>query len=209
MAQVEVAREGVLELLPKLNEEELAEIAEGLSLQIKEPKSGGKSSRKSILLNTLRRHVTSEELEDEDDQGLQVLGQMYTHLEEKTRKDDEYKDADADITREMLEEELMNDLQALKMKAQLQGEDEVGESSVHGNTDILNALEEIKMRQNWNKTNLQQELETATSNKDREVEERLQEVLAAKTSLKQKQDGQLQHLVQLYNNNQQQQQQQQ
>ena len=86
MAQVEVAREGVLELLPKLNEEELAEVAEGLSLQIKEPKSGGKSSRKSILLNTLRRHVTSEELEDEDDQGLQVLGQMYTHLEEKTRK---------------------------------------------------------------------------------------------------------------------------
>ena len=69
MGEVEVAMEEVLELLPGANEADLEQLVTGLALQVKEPK-GGKASRKSVLMNTIRRYLSSEELENEEDEGL-------------------------------------------------------------------------------------------------------------------------------------------
>ena len=58
--------------MPKLTELQLLEITDGLSLKL----SKKKKERKEALQNLLVRHITSEEVEDSDDEGLA----LYTKL---------------------------------------------------------------------------------------------------------------------------------
>ena len=150
MAEVEVAREEVLTMLPELSETQLDEVVTGLTLTVKEVK--GKASRKSVLLNTVRRYITSEEMDDQEDQGLAMLGQLHEELEKKlsTRKDQETELQETaegkDGARRDWEERIA------KMKEEITSEAALGGSSSQSINITREALEDLLKRDNWNRS---------------------------------------------------------
>ena len=84
----EAAREEVLRLLPKLTELQLLEITTGLSLTL----SKSKKDRKTALQNLLIRHVSSEEVEESEDEGLAMFLKLTSDMEELIAEDEEEKE---------------------------------------------------------------------------------------------------------------------
>ena len=58
-----IAKDNVLQLVPKLSELQLLEVCTGEGLQL----TKSKKDRKTALANMLVRYVTSEDVEDSDD----------------------------------------------------------------------------------------------------------------------------------------------
>ena len=144
MGEVEVAREEVLQMLPELSEIQLGEVVTSLTLTVKDPKS--KASMKSVLLNTIRRYITSEEVEDKDDQGLAMLGRLHDDLEQKLSIKLSIKE---NQETENLESTERNELEAklVKMKEDIRAKVESGGSGSQGFNITKEALEEL-----WNRT---------------------------------------------------------
>ena len=142
-----MAREEVLQMLPELSETQLEDVVTGLTLTVRESK--GKGSRKSVLLNTLRRYLTSEEVEDENDQGLGMLEKLHNELEHKletsTRKD-QGKERDGSTGRKEWEERLA------KMKEEVRAEVEAGESGSESINITKGMLEELLKKGKGNGT---------------------------------------------------------
>ena len=96
MEKVEEVKELMLGMLKELNEIQLVEVAESLSLTIKEEKK----SKKESLRNLILRHLTSEDVEDSPDEGLALyktvsekLTSMLVAAYEEKEKLAEIKDA--------------------------------------------------------------------------------------------------------------------
>ena len=156
MGEVEVAMEEVLELLPGANEADLERMVTALALQVKEPKAGKAVSRKSVLLNTIRRYISSEDLESEDDEGLEILARMHTMLEaqlaEKKRhiQEQEKKELENIPTpeKEMIQENVESRLAEIKKQVR----DEVENSGGSGGSERMlleDALRDIQLRDGW------------------------------------------------------------
>ena len=178
--QVEVARELVLGMLPDLTEKDLGEVAVGLSLQIKEPK--GKISKKSVLLNTLRRYITSEEVENQEDEGLEMLGSLHTdmeaRLEEKKKSSEVVEKEETTPIKSWLENDLEEKLAAIKLQVKTDVEAEENWGGLGTSSTTREALNELKMKENWNRLN-EEQLRIKTQ---MEVEEKqLQEMLKKKS----------------------------
>ena len=104
----EVAKKELLQLVPKLTELQLLEVTDGLGLKL----SKTKKDRKVALHNLLVRHITSEEVEDSDDEGLALFNKLVTQLKELIEEDeDEKEDKEAKVH---LELELEKALKGLK-----------------------------------------------------------------------------------------------
>ena len=145
--------EEVLELLPGANEADLERMVTALALQVKEPKAGKAVSRKSVLLNTIRRYISSEELEGEEDNGLEILSRMHTMLEaqlaekKKHLQEQEKKELENIPTpeKEMIQEDVESKLAEIKRQVR----DEVENSG--GSEDrermlLEDALRDIQLR---------------------------------------------------------------
>ena len=156
MGEVEVAMEEVLELLPGANEADLERMVTALALQVKEPKAGKAVSRKSVLLNTIRRYISSEDLESEDDEDLEILSRMHTMLEaqlaekKKHLQEQEKKELENIPTpeKEMIQEDVESKLAEIKRQVR----DEVENSG--GSEDrermlLEDALRDIRLRDGW------------------------------------------------------------
>ena len=149
MSEVEVAREEVLHMLPELSELQLDQVVTGLTLTVKEVK--GKGSRKSVLLNTIRRYITSEEVDDQEDQGLAMLGKLHDELEQKlstTKKDKEADEVETVVEKVRMEWEE----RLAKMKEEIRLEVESGVSSSKSINITKEALEDLLKRESWNRS---------------------------------------------------------
>ncbi len=134
----------MLQLLPELSEIQLDEVVTGLALTVKESK--GKGSRKSVLLNTIRRYITSEDVEDEEDQGLAMLGKLHEDLEQKLSS----KKEDLEIESKEMQTELEEKLAKIKRDVRAEMEKEgAGGSGINITRD---ALDELLKRDAWNRT---------------------------------------------------------
>ena len=142
MASIEEVKESVLEGLPELSEKQLEDMVTGLALNVKEPK-GGKGSRRSLLLNTMRRYISSEDLEDMDDQGLETLDKLYLDMEALIR---EKRNAETEIKESILKN---TEDQLASIKNQVR--DEAAGDSTHALTVAKEALEKIRDKENWNR----------------------------------------------------------
>ena len=135
-------KESVLKGLPEMSEKQLEEMVTGLALNVKEPK-GGKGSRRSLLLNTVRRYISSEDLEDMEDQGLETLDKLYLDMEAIIR---EKRNAEAEIKESILKN---TEDQLASIKKQVR--DEAAGDSTHALTVAKEALEKIRAKENWNR----------------------------------------------------------
>ncbi len=143
---VEVAREEVLEMLPSLTEQDLEEVTTGLELEIKESK-GGKASKKSILLNLLRRHITSEEVENQEDQGMEMFSKLHIDLEARYIKK---KREQVELEENWIKKDVEQKMEELKKQVR---EEVSAEGGGEGGSGLVKqALEEIKNRDSWNRT---------------------------------------------------------
>ena len=125
-----------------MSEKQLEEMVTGLALNVKEPK-GGKGSRRSLLLNTVRRYISSEDLEDMEDQGLETLDKLYLDMEAIIR---EKRNAEAEIKESIL---MNTEDQLASIKKQVR--DEAAGDSTHALTVAKEALEKIRAKENWNR----------------------------------------------------------
>ena len=142
MGDVEVAMEEILEMLPGLIEQDLEEVVTGLTLDVKSTK--GKGSRKSLLLNTIRRYITSEEVEDEEDQGLEMMGKLHTDIETRLNK---MKD---DLKEEKTKASEIEEVTKMEEKLAKMKEEIAGYSG--SDSSLLNeAMQLLKSKENWNK----------------------------------------------------------
>ena len=104
----EAAKEEVLRLVPKLTELQLLEVTAGIDLKL----TKNKEDRKSALQNLLIRHVSSEEVEEQDDEGLALFTKLSTQMQELVQEDEEEKEMKE--TKQKLEKELEKTLLGLK-----------------------------------------------------------------------------------------------
>ena len=84
-----VARDEVLQLVPKLSELQLLEVCDSENLKLTKTKK----DRKSALGNLLIRYVSSEDVEESEDEGLAVFQKLSTQMRELISEDDEDEDA--------------------------------------------------------------------------------------------------------------------
>ena len=80
-----VVKNELLQLVPKLSELHLLDLCESENLQLTKTKK----DRKSALGNLLIRHVTSEEMEDTDDEGLAVFQRLLDQMKDMLKDDDD------------------------------------------------------------------------------------------------------------------------
>ena len=80
-----VVKNELLQLVPKLSELHLLDLCESENLQLTKTKK----DRKSALGNLLIRHVTSEEVEDTDDEGLAVFQRLLDQMKDMLKDDDD------------------------------------------------------------------------------------------------------------------------
>ena len=104
-----VVKTELLNLVPKLTELQLLEITDGLSLKL----SKKKKERKEALQNLLVRHITSEEFEDSDDEGLALYTKLLAQVKELVAEDEEEKFPKNPVTK--LEQELEGVLNEIKV----------------------------------------------------------------------------------------------
>ena len=82
-----IVKTELLHLVPKLTELQLLEITDGLKLKLSKPKK----ERKEALQNLLVRHITSEEVEDSDDEGFALYTTLLAQFKELVAEDEEEK----------------------------------------------------------------------------------------------------------------------
>ena len=104
----EATREEVMRLVPKLSELQLLEITAGLNLKLTKTKK----DRKSALQNLLVRHISSEEVEEQADEGLALFQKLVTDMQELIQEDEEEKEIKE--TKMKLEAALEQTLDGLK-----------------------------------------------------------------------------------------------
>ena len=78
MMAVEAVRKNVLDMVDQLDEVQLMQVVTSLTLTIKD----SKKTRKEALRNAIRRHLSSEDLEDSADEGLAVFEKLKEELSE-------------------------------------------------------------------------------------------------------------------------------
>ena len=112
-----MAKNEVLQLVPKLSELQLLDLCESENLQLTKTKK----DRKSALGNLLIRHVTSEEVEDTDDEGLALFQKLLDQMKDMLQDDDDDDVAnqrklaeDEEMKAKLLEQEMEEKLNALK-----------------------------------------------------------------------------------------------
>ena len=76
MMAVEAVRKNVLDMVDQLDEVQLMQVVTSLTLTIKD----SKKTRKEALRNAIRRHLSSEDLEDSADEGLAVFEKLNEEL---------------------------------------------------------------------------------------------------------------------------------
>jgi hypothetical protein len=124
---VDVAKEEVLRLIPKLSELQLLEVCNNEGLKL----TKSKKDRKSALQNLLVRHVSSEELEDSEDEGLALFTSLSILIKDLVANDDVEDDDDdskklddlvpeheKEARRQLLEIEMNATMKALKSTMQ-------------------------------------------------------------------------------------------
>ena len=99
----------LLHLVPKLSELQLLEITDGLNLKLTKKKK----ERKEALQNLLVRHITSEEVEDSEDEGLELYNTLLAQVKELVAEDEEEKFPKGPVTK--LEEDFEGVLNEMKM----------------------------------------------------------------------------------------------
>ena len=137
----EVAKKELLQLVPKLTELQLLEVTNGLGLKL----SKSKKDRKVALHNLLVRHITSEDVEDSDDEGLALFNQLLTQVKELIEEDEEEMEDKA--AKANLERELENALKGLKSTVNEFGYDAGGPARKDG-TDLKDSFPQDVKPQN-------------------------------------------------------------
>ena len=84
----EAAKEEVLLLVPRLTELQLLEVTAGIDLKLTKTKK----DRKAALQNLLIRHISSEEVEEQEDEGLALFRDLASQMRELIEEDEEEKD---------------------------------------------------------------------------------------------------------------------
>ena len=114
----EAAKEEVLLLVPRLTELQLLEVTAGIDLKLTKTKK----DRKAALQNLLIRHISSEEVEEQEDEGLALFRAVATQMRELIEEDEEEKDT----TKQKLEDESEKTLLGLKSTVSSFDLDKVG-----------------------------------------------------------------------------------
>ena len=128
-----IVKTELLHLVPKLTELQLLEITDGLKLKLSKPKK----ERKEALQNLLVRHITSEEVEDSDDEGFALYTTLLAQIKELVAEDEEEKFPKDPVTK--LEQDLEGVLNEMKMTVKSFGEGSAGKDALAGET-----LEKVK-----------------------------------------------------------------
>ena len=119
-----IVKTELLHLVPKLTELQLLEITDGLKLKLSKPKK----ERKEALQNLLVRHITSEEVEDSDDEGFALYTTLLAQFKELVAEDEEEKFPENPVTK--LEQELEGVLKEMKTTVQSFGEGSGGKDAI-------------------------------------------------------------------------------
>jgi hypothetical protein len=125
-----VARDDVLQLVPKLSELQLLEVCDSENLKLTKTKK----DRKSALGNLLIRYVSSEDIEESEDEGLAVFQKLSTQMRELISEDD-----DEDATRQEKNEK------EKQLLLQTQAEIEINEAKLSDLSEQLkSAISNVK-----------------------------------------------------------------
>jgi hypothetical protein len=108
-----VAKDDVLQLVPKLSELQLLEVCDSENLKLTKTKK----DRKSALGNLLIRHVSSEDVEDAEDEGLSLFQKLSTQMRELINEDDEEEARKAQVQKE--QQEIQAKLELEEMESRL------------------------------------------------------------------------------------------
>ena len=81
----DLAKSEVQKLIPKLSELQLLELCDGLGLKLKK----AKDDRKKALKYLLERYLSSEEVEDSDDEGLAIYLKLAADMKDLLQADEE------------------------------------------------------------------------------------------------------------------------
>ena len=114
-----IAKDNVLQLVPKLSELQLLEVCTGEGLQL----TKSKKDRKTALANMLVRYVTSEDVEDSDDEGLALYTKLTATMKALIDEDDD----NETTMQEKLEQEMQDKLSALKSTVQQYSLETIGD----------------------------------------------------------------------------------
>ena len=137
----EVAKKELLLLVPKLTELQLLEVTDGLGLKLTKTKK----DRKVALHNLLVRHITSEDVEDSDDEGLALFNQLLTQLKELIEEDED--EVEDKVAKANLELELEKALSGLKSTVNEFGANAGGRAGEDG-TDLKDSIPQDVKPQN-------------------------------------------------------------
>ena len=125
----DLAKSEVQKLIPKLSELQLLEVCDGLGLKL----TKAKDDRKKALRYLLERYLSSEEVEDSNDEGLAIYTKLATDLKDLIQADEEDDKGDP---KKSLDPSLQAKLNTLKMTVAGLGGGSGSESSAFDITSI-------------------------------------------------------------------------
>ena len=122
LKMADAAKEEVMQLVPKLSELQLLEVCDTEDLKLSKTKKF--TNRKSALRNLLIRHISSEEVEDAEDEGLALFTKLSAQMRDLVQEDwdDDIATKEKEAEHQKAKQEMEEKLKELKTTVSSLGE---------------------------------------------------------------------------------------